>query len=182
MESRAPIGSGVEEPGMATMPRDTGLPDTSRKRCGEYEAAEKSEKRACGVDCGDRGDRRDAGTACGVVRSIAIGDDEHGQVEIISSRQILSVGTEEEQYSEGVGCAQARSQDELLRELRMWVEGVLGPNDGVDVGHVVGLLVQNEVSLANLASFTTDELVALGLDEMVVFSILSSAMSPLELT
>jgi hypothetical protein len=53
----------------------------------------------------------------------------------------------------------------LLSKLQMWVAGVLGQIG--DVEHVVKMLVQNEVTLANLGSFSIDELASIGLGEIV---------------
>ena len=56
----------------------------------------------------------------------------------------------------------ALGRDAPLDELRAWVGGLerIG-----DAAQLTALLVQSEVSLANLGSFTVDELVAMGIGE-----------------
>jgi hypothetical protein len=56
----------------------------------------------------------------------------------------------------------ALDRDALLDELRAWVGGLerIG-----DAEQVVALLVESEVSLANLGAFTVDELAAMGIGE-----------------
>ncbi len=64
----------------------------------------------------------------------------------------------------------ALDRDALLDELRAWVGGLerIG-----DAEQVVALLVQSEVSLANLGSFTVDELAATGIGEAAACELLS---------
>jgi hypothetical protein len=56
----------------------------------------------------------------------------------------------------------ALDRDALLDELRAWVGGLerIGESE-----QVVALLVESEVSLANLGSFRVDELAAMGIGE-----------------
>jgi hypothetical protein len=64
----------------------------------------------------------------------------------------------------------ALDRDALLDELRAWVVGLerIG-----DAEQVVALLVQSEVSLANLGAFTVDELAATGIGEAAACELLS---------
>jgi hypothetical protein len=64
----------------------------------------------------------------------------------------------------------ALGRDALLHELRAWVGGLerIG-----DAEQVVALLVRSEVSLANLGSFTFDELAATGIAEAAACELLS---------
>jgi hypothetical protein len=64
----------------------------------------------------------------------------------------------------------ALARDAPLDELRAWVGGLehLG-----DAEQVVALLVRSEVSLANLGSFTVDELAATGIGEAAACELLS---------
>ncbi len=59
---------------------------------------------------------------------------------------------------------------DALDELRAWVGGLerIG-----DAEHVVALLVRSEVTLANLGSFTVDELAATGIGEAAACEVLS---------
>ena len=64
----------------------------------------------------------------------------------------------------------ALDRDAPLDELRAWVGGLerIG-----DAEQVVALLVESEVSLANLGSFTVDELAAMGIGEAAASELLS---------
>ena len=64
----------------------------------------------------------------------------------------------------------ALGRDAPLDELRAWVGGLerIG-----DAEQVVALLVRSEVSLANLESFTVDELAAMGIGEAAASELLS---------
>jgi hypothetical protein len=66
------------------------------------------------------------------------------------------------------------ARDTLLAELRAWVGGLerIG-----DAEQVVALLLQGEVSLANLGLFTVDELAGTGVGEAVACELLSQFKS-----
>ena len=67
----------------------------------------------------------------------------------------------------------AHARDTLLAELRAWVGGLerIG-----DAEQVVALLLQGEVSLANLGLFTVDELAGTGVGEAAACELLSQFM------
>ncbi len=64
------------------------------------------------------------------------------------------------------------ARDTLLAELRAWVGGLDSERIG-DAERVVALLLQGEVSLANLGLFTVDELAGTGIGEAAACELLS---------
>ncbi len=86
------------------------------------------------------------------------------------SRSLMRRSTTEAQASQAVCSTSGDTADRgdalgrhaLLDELRAWVGGLERVGDAEQV---VALLVESEVSLANLGLFTVDELAAMGIGE-----------------
>jgi hypothetical protein len=73
---------------------------------------------------------------------------------------------------DAAGSGDALGRDAPLDALRAWVGGLerIG-----DAEQVVALLVESEVSLANLGALTIDELAATGIGEVAACELLSSS-------
>jgi hypothetical protein len=102
----------------------------------------------------------------------------HGRTKY-SCKDCLTTRSTSEAQSSRAPCAAScdtaegggtRGRDALLDELRAWVGGLerIG-----DAAQLTALLVQSEVSLANLGSFSVDELAAIGINAAAASELLS---------